>query len=356
MKNAAAGDILYQIKQGVYMKKTILILALAAAMITVLGWSTGCKKTLDAVPTYTATPTNTPLPGYAWTKIASTSFTGRSDFDTVEYGSNLWVYGGMTGTAGVGSIYSSTNGSAWSLRKATADFGARYGLTALVFTSVTSKVFVIAGSTGSYNKDVWSSTNGVDFTCLTKNAEFGSRMGHTSVVFNAPSTTTPAMWVIGGHTPIYQKDAWYSTDGILWTAATTNTEFGTRTRHASVVFNNKIWVTGGLSAGYMSDVWSSADGVTWVQETAAADFGIRANHDAFVYNNKIWVTGGSDGVSAKTDLWSSADGVTWTLVSASAFTPARWFLRAAMFNSKPYIMGGANQATDTFYQDVWRGY
>jgi hypothetical protein len=241
----------------------------------------------------------------------------------------------------------------WVLRKTTADFGARYAHTALVFNS---KVYIIAGSTGSYQKDVWSSTNGVDFTAVTRNAEFGNRMGHSSVVFNAPLTTTPAMWVIGGGDPFLKNDAWYSTDGIFWTAATTSTDFGTRTRHASVVFNNEIWVIAGISAGYTADVWHSSDGVTWSLATASAEFGVRANHDCFVYDGKIWLAGGDDGTTAKSDLWYSTNGINWTLVSDSLYSPGRWFHDCVMFNGKPYIMGGMNHAGDAYYEDVWRGY
>ena len=77
-----------------------------------------------------------------------------------------------------------------------------------------------------------------------------------------------------------------------------------------------MWVIGGVSEnGYLSDVWSSSDGVNWTQVTATAQFGSRSGHTSVVFNNKMWVIGGAKYTDLNHDAWYSEDGVDWVLAA-----------------------------------------
>ncbi len=339
------------------MKKVFLVLL--CLVLALCFFALGCKKTSSPTQS-TPGPTATPFTsGTVWGNLTTTSFGGRADFSAVSFNGGIYVYGGLNGSGNVASIYSSTNGSSWQLRKTTADFGARYAHTAVVYNDGTGdKVYVIAGSNGSFLQDVWVSSNGADFSSLTGAAQFGQRIGQTSVVFDVPGTTTSAIWVIGGFNIPAYKDAWYSINGIDWTAATQNAEFGVRYRHTSVVYNNKMWVIAGNGgSGTMADVWYSSNGIAWTQATSNAAFGLRVDHKSFVYDNKMWLVCGSNG-TVQNDAWYSTDGATWTQATfnstpVAVCSPARWYHCALVFNGKAFIMGGADLAISTYYEDVW---
>ena len=82
------------------------------------------------------------------------------------------------------------------------------------------------------------------------------------------------MWVIGGFDDVGNRlnDIWYSTDGIDWTQATVNADWGERRGHTSVVFDSKMWVMGGAtSGGRYADVWSSPGGQWLVNHQGTED-------------------------------------------------------------------------------------
>jgi hypothetical protein len=129
---------------------------------------------------------------------------------------------------------------------------------------------------------------------------------------------------------------------------------------------------------FFDDVWSSSDGVTWTAATTDAPWDGRAGLSVVVHKGAIYVLGGSRGDDAATggtgrvlynDVWMSRDGRTWTEVAGNG---PRWSPRAgAAVVSKDgyiYLLGGergfscgfdpaspCQPATDTLYfNDVWR--
>jgi hypothetical protein len=105
------------------------------------------------------------------------------------------------------------------------------------------------------------------------------------------------MWVI-------LNDAWYSTDGTHWTAATTSTPWVlspsrealmARDDHASVVCGNRMWVLGGdygALLGQTNDVWYSTNGEIWTRATPHAGWSPRHGHSSVVFRGRMWVLGG----------------------------------------------------------------
>jgi len=190
-------------------------------------------------------------------------------------------------------------------------------------------------------------------TPVTANANFSGRSKHTSVVFNNK------MWVIGGIGDTGRlNDVWQSTDGMTWSQVTAEASFSRRQIHTSVVFKNKMWVIGGSDVtGRLNDVWQSTDGVTWTQVTANAPFAKRSSHTSVVFDDKLWVIGGSDRVNGENikfnDVWQSSDGINWAQVTAEAPFSKRSSHTSVVFDNKIWVIGGFDGNSDRL-NDVWQ--
>jgi len=156
----------------------------------------------------------------------------------------------------------------------------------------------------------------------------------------------------------YLNDVYSSTDGVNWSAATTQAAFSARHASAAVSFAGKMWIFGGYDgANRLSDVYNSSDGATWNLVTANAAFGPRAGHMAYVWNSNIWLVGGSPALSSSDgNVWYSPDGSTWTLATSNGGFNGRVFSGFAIFDAgsgpKMWLMGGTDDVS-SYYNDVW---
>ncbi len=256
--------------------------------------------------------------------LALPGFSTREGLQVAEFGNKLWLIGGFDGSY-KNDVWSSSNGTTWTLATASTAFSARSDHQLLSFNN---KLWLIGGSDGSIKNDVWSSSDGTTWTQATASAGFSARRSHQAVVFNNK------MWLIAGWDGSIKNDIWSSSDGINWTQETASAAFSARYDHQVAVFNNKIWLIGGQGdSTSKNDVWSSSDGINWTQETSAAAFSARYNHQVTGFNGKLWLVGGQDGVS-KNDVWSSSNGIAWTQEHASADFPAPGAPQLLPFDSK----------------------
>ncbi|MDB2606259.1 hypothetical protein N9Y48_00635 [Zobellia sp.] len=159
----------------------------------------------------------------------------------------------------------------------------------------------------------------VHTNALTYSANFEERSRHTSVVFQ------DKLWVIGGmgdHVDKQYSNVWYSADGIEWEEISSNSPFGFRLEHNSVVFKDKIWVIGGgrISTNNtwqsLTDIWSSPDGWNWTEVSAQIPFSTIYHYSTIVFQDKLWVFGGYNNIPNMPNepnhkIWSSSDGVVW---------------------------------------------
>jgi hypothetical protein len=108
------------------------------------------------------------------------------------------------------------------------------------------------------------------------------------------------MWVIAGATApgcpslgpsAFYNDVWFSSDGVNWTAATTNAPFAARSHVFATVFNNQIWIMGGYNATFQpfTDAWYSTDGINWTQASLPAGL-VTNGYPNFIFQNEIWGT------------------------------------------------------------------
>ena len=81
-----------------------------------------------------------------------------------------------------------------------------------------------------------------------------------------------------------------------------------RSDMGAVVHNGKMWITGGYGASSsLNDVYSSTDGMVWTPATSSASFSARYGQSMLDFNNKMWLIGGYDGLF-KNDVWESPGG------------------------------------------------
>lgn len=263
--------------------------------------------TITGTPTNTGTPTQTATPTISmtpqikgWTQLTQTSpFPARCGHATFSLNGQLYVAAGQWVSVSGSNVY------------------------------------------GVELNDVWKSSDGANWSAATTAAAFGSRYNFASAVFNNE------MWIMGGSGSAVTNsggtdydDAWYSTDGANWTAASTSIPFSVNANEgaAAVSFNSKIWIFGG--DGY---TYSSPDGTTWTKSTSAMPFPARQYGGAVVLNGMIWVFGGTAGTANElNDTWYSSDGANWTEAAATApFTPGRQNFAYTAFNSQIWLFGGA---------------
>lgn len=284
----------------------------------------------------------------------------------------MWAIGGASGpvTTYYSDVYSSGNGSSWSVINSNAPFGGRYGSQLLSFNG---SLFLIGGNnSGTLRNDVWTSTDGSTWTqilaptTLGSATQFSPREDFGAVVYNG------AMWVIGGFSSGgNNNDVWSSTNGITWNQVLANgvssiTHFSKRWGFSALVYNNAMWLMGGASGistgavtAVFNDVWSSTTGAAWNGSTGHLSSTIYYEQTV-VHNNQMFLTGGFMGLGwgSQKEFSTSPDGITWT--TAAGPFPQRFYHLALEFNNRSWIIGGCDDYCDTtpcppitYLNDVW---
>ncbi len=249
------------------------------------------------------------------------------------------------------------SGRSWQKMTESAAFGPRESH-GLVADESHETLFVIAGNAGDDVSDVWSSTDGTDWSLLTADAGFSPRRWFGSTWFD------DRLWIAGGILGTggaNHDDVWFSYDGATWSEAepSSSTHFAARHAPSLLAHDGRLWVIAGEgpNCNTRSDVWSSADGYDWEQVTADAGFTSRDWHGAVVFQDRMWIIGGLHRSAAcsetyLSDVWSSADGVEWRLEAEDVF-PARGGHATAVFDEKIWVIGGTNSWPAATQSDVW---
>ena len=240
------------------------------------------------------------------------------------------------------------DGKIWYQITSSAPWSGRHGHSCTEFKG---KIWLLGGlSSSTYNNEIWSSPDGTNWT-LEGKAAWSKRGYHATTVFDNK------LWVFGGNNPNAGTldDVWSSSDGVNWTLVTSSASWPNRCGAKSFVYNNKLWIVGGtlkVNNEFCNDVWSSADGTNWTQVTSSAPWEERGYHESFVFKEKMWVMGGVCGkwVDYSKDVWSSSDGTNWTLVTTNASCAERHYTSAAIFDDKIWICGSYHHGEQN---DVW---
>ncbi|MBO6879442.1 kelch repeat-containing protein [Winogradskyella sp.] len=243
----------------------------------------------------------------------SADYTSRFLHSTLLFNDSFVITGGRDTDGLVTQSRQSLDGVNWSA--APSNFPDRRSHNTVVFQD---KIFLFGGrddvATTTFT-DVYELadlSNGTTWELVTSDHGFNPRVSNTLIVFDGKMYAIGGFENNAGAVTRYQEVI-SSIDGETWQEETTQAQFGPRSAHTSVVFDNKMWVIAGSGElGETNDVWFSENGVDWSMATANAGFTARNSHTSVVYDNKIWVYGGyDDNDNILGDLWYSEDGVNW---------------------------------------------
>ncbi|MFA6332336.1 MAG: kelch repeat-containing protein [Methanoregula sp.] len=272
----------------------------------------------------------------------------RSNHATVTFDNKMWVIGGEDMSGLKNDVWHSTNGIIWTCTNASAGFS-KGDTTAVVYDK---KIWVIV-YTRNDNPDendsfeIWSSSDGSIWTLSTNTPDFGLRLRPSIMVYN------DKMWVIGGGWDGRLNDVWYSTNGVNWTCTNTSAGFPGGWDLASYVYDNRMWVAGSYQPCTgehecqmpTSYVWSSADGIIWTEVTGSA--GLPIDGSSFVpliYDNRVWLF-------TTSTVWSSENGVNWTCIHESKIWPESNYRQAALvYDNRMWVLGTHRGG---WKDDVW---
>lgn len=243
--------------------------------------------------------------GTNWTQAtASAAFPGRFGFASVVFNNEMWVIDGQSNSpvTHYTDAWYSSDGATWSAAT-TPPFGKDYSAA----VSFNGNSWVIGGQ-GNYHS--YYSADGSTWNQATTDPPFS----------NSPSTYrylaqvlvyNNKMWFIGGlDGTVSRNDVWYSSDGTNWTQATAAAAFPARDSFTSTVYNNLMWVFGGItengSTTYLNDAWYSSDGVTWTAATTSSGCGVRRGASV-TFNSKMWIMCGQPSltINSTSNIWWS---------------------------------------------------
>ncbi len=189
------------------------------------------------------------------------------------------------------------------------------------------RLWVGLGSTNSgYATDLWSSSDGSSWTLESGNllAEGGPgpRKNARAISFGGK------LYVLGGYykvsstqkpTTFYSNEVWaYDSGQDTWTR--TVAPWQGREDHAVAVHGGRLYVIGGSAVAddsvpytfvRFNDVWSTANGSTWKLETAAAAFLPMIEHSAESFMGELQLFGGYQ--NTFNYQWRSSTGSSWTV-------------------------------------------
>ena len=263
-------------------------------------------------------------------------FPARHRHQLVSHRGSLWVIEGDNGSAGLGDVWVSGNGTNWQEVETVGNkFSSRYSHQAV---SHGGSLWVVGGDRDDQlgRADVWRSADGATWDLVTAAATFPRNRRNHQLVSHGNS-----LWLIagegigGGSVARVQMDVWRSADGATWDLVTATAGFELQD-HQAVSHGGALWVMGGQNDGAsdFSNVWQSTNGAVW---TRRANFGGgRVNHQMVSYAGSLWVIGGNGvGDNSQNDVWASADGVTWGPVTATAAFAGRRDHQVAVLRGAP---------------------
>lgn len=176
---------------------------------------------------------------------------------------------------------------------------------------------------------------------VSSETAYGRRSWHTSLVFKN------RIWVMAGKGNEIYNDVWASTDGSSWDLVTEAAPFSKRRHAAATVFENRMWIAGGRSgfldgSQSLNDVWFTENGEDWKAATLNPNFTKRFGHSLTAFKGHMWIIGGFE----KSETWASdkiiasGDGVLWFPINSTPAFGNRAYHTALVHNNLLWLIGG----------------
>lgn len=290
------------------------------------------------------------------TGLNTTSFTLSDKLDMVrEYQWKVMAKDGKGGATASAEFSFTTRPARVTRVQTTNPFAERHRHTSVVYQD---QMWILGGTTtptGIEKNDVWASEDGSEWVEIKRNTtgSYDHRSRHASIVFN------DRMYVLGGIDEDDKKrdDVWYSVDGVEWTEEKDAFGLSGLSGHGLEVFKESMWVIGGrVDSGNIAAVRSSSTGIGWFDLFPGNRFTPRSEQATVVFDDKLWVIGGTTGSGMNSvlvnDVWQSEDGNNWTIVTENADFSARRSLKVVVFDDKMWVIGGAD-GTVTGPTEIW---
>lgn len=235
--------------------------------------------------------------GIHWTReVERADWSPRAAFGLVEFNNELYLFGGISGTGSsdaLNDVWRSDNGINWRLVSRNAQWSPRGMFGAIVFDN---RLWVIAG--GEYNdkyvyniktnyNDVWSSKDGSNWSLETESAAFSPRRFFATFVYRgrlficcgfeadrqifesqrfgvekARLTADQAAFYNTERGRQYGNlnDFWCTDDGKRWSRVSLDSAFPPRHEPSVLVRDNIVFLIGGFGMELYNDVWKLSAG------------------------------------------------------------------------------------------------
>ena len=191
--------------------------------------------------------------GTTWNLVTATpAFTGAVNHDVVVFDDKLYLISRNIEQPDNTSVWSSTNGEDWVLEANNA-FSGRDEFKAVVFDGA---IYVLGGvvtndaSLPTFN-EIWTSTNGSVWSLVNTNTVFSPRSSHTVTVYNN------RVFVAGGaeFSPAARPlgELWYSDDMVNWFEYEDfRSDIGVL-EHSALTFDDRLWLFFGIEGTSLTD-------------------------------------------------------------------------------------------------------
>ncbi len=249
----------------------------------------------------------------------------------------LYAAGGYDGLIRNADVFSSVDGVKFNLITDSPGFSPRTGHAMVSFNNA---LWIVGGYDGAYKNDIWYSADGIKWIEASGSAAFSPRQGMTLQSFKGN------MWLIGGTDSKGESgDIYWSLNGAVWVKAA-NAPEGTGLGHTSFVFNGKMYIISVVPKNkkYDNPLWVSDDGITWTQADKDLNFGFSHIAGSVIMNNKIYVLGdvcaaSADATAQKGDVYESEDGLKWEKMKIDN-TGIKCGFHPVSFGDKLVLVGG----------------
>ena len=183
-----------------------------------------------------------------------------------------------------------------------------------IYIMSTEGIFVAVGnsSLGEVNRIGYSTDGQVWTLATTTNNLFGGNGGGSAVAYG-----NGRFVAVGSSTLVDLNKIGYSTDGQNWTSATyTNNLFGGGGAGIGIAYGNGRFVAVGSStSGEVNKIGYSTDGETWTLATNTNNLFDSGNGIGVAYGNSRFVAVGYSTSGEVNKIGYSTDGETWTLAT-----------------------------------------
>lgn len=217
---------------------------------------------------------------------------------TLVYNDKMWIE-----SVG-GKLFSSSDGTAWSIVTDNAPWKNRGAAAGAVFNG---RMWVMGGTgVGGLKTDIWSTSDGVEWILESENPPWSGRQ-----LFGMLPVHDGKMWIIGGGICIYHpfkayNDVWATADGKNWEKITDQAPWPPRIWSSSAVYKNRLWLLTGFQAeptwNNFDDVWYSSDGGDWNELVTETKWSPRHEVSVYVFDDKLWAVGGN-AWPLQNDVW-----------------------------------------------------